>query len=225
MAQKITFKTQPRTISGKKVSQLRRQGLVPANISGNVEKTVPVVVDGVKFEHLYNQVGDTGLFYLTVEGESKERPALVSEVQREPVSGVPIHVVFRQVNLSEKITAEVPVEVVGEFEVKGAILATLHDIVVVEALPQDFPEKFEIDATQLTEVGQMVTYKDLKFDASKVKLMIDEEQMDEPVVMVQEVKEEVEPEPTAVEGAAEGAEGAAPAEGEAAPAAEEKAAE
>jgi large subunit ribosomal protein L25 len=85
----------------------------------------------------------------------------------------------------------------------------LHDVVEVEALPQDLPEKFEIDATQLTEVGQMVSYKDLQFDRSKVTLMIDEEQMDEPVVMVQEVKEEVEPE--AAEGDA-AAEGAAPAE-------------
>lgn len=204
MAQKITFTAQPRVITGKKVSQLRRQGLVPANISGNVDQTIEVSVDAKKFENLYNQVGDTGLFYLTIEGEKKDRPVLVNEVQRHSVSDLALHVVFRQVNLSEKITAEVPVEVAGEFEVKGAILAMLHDVVEVEALPQDLPEKFEIDATQLTEVGQMVSYKDLQFDRSKVTLVIDEEQMEEPVVMVQEVKEEVEPEPAEGEATAEG---------------------
>lgn len=216
MAQKVTFKTQPREVVGKKVSQLRRQGLVPANISGNVEKTIPVAAELAKFDKLYSQVGDTGLFYLTVEGEKKERPVLIAEVQRHPVSAVALHVVFRQVNLSEKITAEVPVEVVGEFEVKGAILATLRDVVEVEALPQDFPEKFEIDATQLTEIGQMVTYKDLNYDRSKVTLMVAEEQLEDPVVMVQEVKEEVEPETT------DAAEGEAAVQ---APATEEKAAE
>lgn len=207
------FTAQPRVITGKKVSQLRRQGLVPANISGNVEETIPVSMDAKKFDALYKQVGDTGLFYLTIEGEKKDRPALVSEVQRDSLSDAALHVVFRQVNLSEKITAEVPVEVVGEFEVKGAILATLKDVVEVEALPQDFPEKFEIDATQLTEVGQMVSYKDLQFDRSKVTLMIDEDQLEEPVVMVQEVKEEAEPEATEGDVAAEGE---APAAGEAA---------
>jgi large subunit ribosomal protein L25 len=220
MAQKVTFKTQPREVVGKKVSQLRRQGLVPANISGNLDKTIPVAVELAKFDKLYSQVGDTGLFYLTVEGEKKERPVLITEVQRDPVSDVALHVVFRQVDLSEKITAEVPVEIVGEFEVKGAILATLHDVIEVEALPQDFPEKFEIDATQLTEIGQMVSYKDLNYDRSKVTLMVDEEQLEAPVVMIQEVKEEVEPEATET---TDGAEGAAPAEGEAAPAAEKAA--
>ena len=196
MAQKVTFKTQPREVVGKKVSQLRRKGFVPANISGNVDKTLPVVVELAKFDKLYSQVGDTGLFYLSVEGEKKDRPVLITEVQRDPITNAALHVVFRQVDLSEKITAEVPVVVVGEFEMKGVVLATLHDVVEVEALPQDFPEKFEIDAAQFTEIGQMVTFKELHYDHSKVTLMVDEELLEDPVVMVQEVKEEVESEAT-----------------------------
>lgn len=219
MAQKIKFQVQPRVLAGKKVGQLRRQGLVPANISGNLDKTIPVSVEQRKFEKLYEEVGDTGLFYVTVEGEKNDRPVLVDDVQLDPTSGVVLHVVLRQVDLTEKITAEVPVELVGEVEIKDATVVTLHDVVEVEALPQDLPEKFEVDISKFTQVGDMVAYKDLSFDRSKVSLTIDEEQLEEPIVMVQEVKEEVEPEPTAE--AAEGAEGAAPtpAEGEA-PAAE-----
>lgn len=222
MAQKITFKTEPRTLTGKKVSKLRREGLIPGNISGNLDKTIPVSVEARSFAKIYEQVGDTGLFYLTVNGEKTERPVLVDDVQIDPISAEVVHVVFRQVNLSEKITAEVPVELVGEVEIKDALVVLLHDIVEVEALPQDFPEKFEIDVTKFTQVGDMVAYKDLQFDKSKVSLTIDEEQLDEPVVMVQEVKEEVEPVEEAPAEGAEAAAPAAPAEGEA-PAEEKKA--
>src|SRR5688572_16616899 len=114
MKNKITFSAQARTIVGRKTNQLRRQGLVPANISGNVEKPISVAVDQVKFVKLYAEVGDTGLFYLTVDGETAQRPVLISEVQIDSLTSKPLHVVFRQVNLNEKISAEVPVEVIGE---------------------------------------------------------------------------------------------------------------
>jgi large subunit ribosomal protein L25 len=222
MSQKISFTAQTRTIEGKKVKQLRKQGKIPANISGNVEKTVPVSLDKVGFTKLYEKVGDTGLFYVKVEGEEKDRPVLVSEDQRDPISGELVHVVLRQVNLSEKIKAEVPVEVIGVFEIKDALVVTVHDAIEVEAFPQDLPEKFEIDISQFTEVGQMVTFNQLNYDKSKVTLMVEEDQLDSPVVLVQEVKEEVEE--VVVAAPAEG-DAAAPAPtegGEAAAAPEEK---
>lgn len=221
------FQTEPRTLSGKKVGQLRRQGLIPGNISGDLAQTIPVSMDLRKFGKIYEEVGDTGLFYLTVAGDKTERPVLVDDVQLDPISATPIHVVFRQVDLTEKISAEVPVELVGEVEIKDALVVVLHDTVEVEALPQDFPEKFEVDVTKFTQIGDMVAYKDLQFDRSKVNLTIEEDQLDEPIVMVQEIKEEVEPEPVVAAEGAEGAEPAAPAaEGDAAAApAEEKKAE
>ena len=108
MAQKIKFQTQRRDLAGKKVGQLRRQGLIPGNINGDLEKTISVVVDQRKFEQLYEEVGDTGLFYVTVGEEKTERPVLITDVQLDPISATPLHVVFRQVDLTEKITAEVP---------------------------------------------------------------------------------------------------------------------
>ncbi len=192
MPQKISFSAQSRPILGKKVQQYRNSSLIPANVSGNLEHSVPVLFERTKFSALYKQVGDTGLFYLKVEGESGDRPVLISEVQYHPVTNQILHVVLRQVDLKEKISAEVPVELIGEFDIKNALVVTLHDSIEVEALPQDFPEKFEIDISKFTEIGQMVAFKDLSFDKSKVSLTIEEGQLDEPVVMVQEVKEEVE---------------------------------
>jgi|SRR5579859_2392051 len=231
---KISFPAQPRVILGKKSKTIRQQAGVPANVSGDLEKPIPVTISQIAFSRLYDKVGDTGLFYLEIEGEKDGRPVLVNEIQRDPVSSQVLHVVFRQVNLSEKVEAEVPVEVVGEFKVKNALVVTVHDAIKVEALPQDLPEKFVVDVSGFTDFGQMVTFSQLDYDKSKVTLVVEAEELETPVVMVQEVKEEVEEAPVvaAVEGAegvpvegAAGEEGAAGAAGEATATAEKKPAE
>jgi hypothetical protein len=63
-------------------------------------------------------------------------------------------------------------------------------------LPTDLPEKFEIDISKLTQVGQSVSYQDLVYDKNLVTLMIEEEELNNPIVILQEQKEEVEEEPT-----------------------------
>src|SRR5579859_2289262 len=234
---KISFPAQPRVILGKKSKTIRQQAGVPANVSGDLEKPIPVTISQIAFSRLYDKVGDTGLFYLEIEGEKEGRPVLVNEIQRDPVSGQVLHVVFRQVNLSEKVEAEVPVEVVGEFKVKNALVVTVHDAIKVEALPQDLPEKFVVDVSGFTEFGQMVTFSQLDYDRAKVTLVVETEELETPVVIVEEVKEEVEEVPVVapvegaegalVEGAVaeEGAAGAAKGAGEGAATTEKKPAE
>jgi large subunit ribosomal protein L25 len=226
MAEKTTFSAQPRTILGKKVKQLRKVGQVPANVTTPDEGSLTISMGLTAFQRLYTSVGDTGLVYLKIEGEKTDRPVLIDDLQLNPVTDIADHVVFRQVNLKEKLTAEVPVEVVGENKIPGTVIITVHDSIEVEALPTDFPENFTIDISSLTEIGQMVTFKQLDYDRSKVTLMISEEELDSPVVMLQVVKEEkeevVEPTPVDGEAAPDATAGgdAAAAEGEAAKKAE-----
>ncbi len=189
MSDKLILVAKPRTLEGKKVRSLRAEGLVPANISSGSESTM-VSVSAKEFSKLYQNVGDSGLFYISLDGESSPRPALVGEVQYHPVTSYVVHVSFRQVSLKEKVTASVPVVVIGELKVKGAVVVIAHSEIEVEALPLDLPEKFEIDLTVLTEVGQSVSFAQLKYDHSKVTLQVAKEQLDEPVVLIQEVKEE-----------------------------------
>lgn len=200
--QKINFKASLRTLKGKKVKQLRSQGILPGNVMGNQVDSVPVSMSLTSFNHLYNQVGDTGLFYLELDGEAAVRPVLIEDVEVNPISNQPQHVTFKQVNLKEKITAEIPVELVGEFKTAGAVVITVHDAIEVEALPTDLPEKFEIDISGLSEIGQDITFNQLNYDREKVTLMVSEEELDTPVVLVQEVKEE--PVEEVVEEVAEG---------------------
>lgn len=177
--------------SNKKPNKLRNEGLLPANVYGG-KGSQAIEMPTKAFEKLYSEVGDTGVVSLVI-GEEK-RAVMIDEVQTNVLTGDLIHAVFREVSLKEKLTAEVPVEVVGEFKVPDGVLVTVLDQIQVEALPTDIPEKFEIDLEKLTEIGQTITYKDLEFDASKVSLVMGEEGEDTPVLIVQEQKEE-EPEP------------------------------
>jgi len=208
--EKKILKAEVRKILGRKVKQLRRKSLIPANVYGKKTKSLAIAVSGEEFKKLYKEVGETGLIELQIKaGESK--PVLVHNIQFEPVYGQVLHIDFLQVDLKEKVTAKVPIEVLGESPAEKQGLGTVVlqlDEIEVEALPADLPEKFGLDVACLTEVDQAIYVKDLKVDEKKVKII------DGPAEIVIKVeplqKEEVAPaaapaeEEVAVEGAAEG---------------------
>lgn len=215
---KQTLNAEVRKVAGRKVKTLRAQGWLPANVYGKKIKSAAVQVNLKEFAKVFAQAGETGLVNLVIKnGKTQEKAVLISNVQLNPVSDVLIHADFRQVDLTEKITAEVPVEIIGESPAEKQNLGTVVqylDEVEVEALPTDLPEKFVIDASKLVEVDQAVIAKDLSFDKKKVGLKIDPEEI---VVKVEPPqKEEVVVPPPAVEGEVP-AEGAPVTEGEAAP--------
>ena len=230
---KLTLKAEVRKISGRKVKNLRKEGILPGNISGKKIKSEAVQVVFKDFEKVYKEAGETGL--VTLEIGKEEKPVLIHNLQVNPVSDVPVHVDFLQVDLKEKVEADVPVELTGESPAEKQALGTVVQYIneiKVEALPMDLPEKFEVDTSELSEVDQAIFVKDLKVDRSKVDVKTGP---DEIVVKVEPPqKEEVIAPPAPAEGEVpvEGAipvegevpvEGAVPAEGAPAPKEEPKA--
>lgn len=206
-----------RVISGRKVKKLRQQGLLPANVFGKKIKSESIQVIDKDFKVIYKEVGDTGLIALTIGKD--EKPVLVHDVQVNPMTDEVIHVNFLQVDLKEKVEAEVPVELIGESPAEkqslGTVVQYINEI-KVEALPTDLPEKFTVDTSELTDVDQAIYVKDLKVDRTKVEIKNEE---DEIVVKVEPPQKEEVIEVVPV--VAVGAEGAVPVEGEAAPASAE----
>lgn len=209
-----TLNAQARTVVGRKVKKLRGEGVIPANVFGKGIKSESVQVVAKEFEKVYDEVGETGLVELKVG--AKTHPVLVANLQLNPVSDTPVHVDFRQVDLKEKVTAKVPVEMTGEApaEKSGVGTAVLYiNEIEVEALPTDLPEKFVVDVGNLADVDQAVLVKDLPVDRAKVTLKAEEESI---VVKVEPPqKEEVVAPPVPVEGEVPAEGEAAPAEGEA----------
>lgn len=199
-----------RQVLGRKVKQLRKDGLLPANIYGKKIKSISVQVPLSDFAKIYSEVGETGL--VTVKLDKDEYPTLIHNVQVDPVADKPLHADFLHVDLHEKVTATVPLEFTGEALAQkdgiGIVVEQMREV-EVEALPTDLPESIVVDISGLAEVDQAIRVKDLKVDRSKVE--IKEEDPERIVVSVAPpAKEEV----VEVVAPAEGEEGAAPTEGE-----------
>jgi large subunit ribosomal protein L25 len=223
--QKLSLSGVKREVIGRKVKSLREQGLSPANVFGKKIKSLAVSVKTADFRKIFSKVGATGIIYLEVEGEKEARPVLVSFTQKSPLKGTLLHIDFRQVDLTQKVKAEVPIKITGEslaIKDKGGVLVAVLTKVMVEALPADLPEILEVSIQGLIEIGQSIHVSDIKIDKSKVKIEAAE---DETLAIIQEPKkEEVEVKPV-VEAvvAAEGEEAAKPEAGSAASTGEKKA--
>lgn len=203
---------------GKKVKTLRKDGQLPGHVFGKGLETEHVSVDGKTFLKTFKEAGETGLIDLKI-GAEKIRPVLVRGVQHDPVSGLPIHIDFYQVNLQEKVKVPVPIELTGEEPEKvhlgeAIVLQTLNEV-EVEALPADLIEKIEVDRGALKEIDDAITLGQLSYDRSKLTIHADPEEI--VVKLAPAVTAEMEKllEEEAAEAAAAQAEAVAPAEGEA----------
>ncbi|HSW89510.1 MAG TPA: 50S ribosomal protein L25 [Patescibacteria group bacterium] len=181
---------QRRILLGRKVKSLRAKNLVPGNIFGTKTASVPVQVDVKVFTSIYKAAGETALVNLEVEGEKTQRPVLIVSASRHPVTGAFLHADFHQVDLTQEVTAMIPVEVIGESEAvkAGGVLVTVYNEIEVEALPTNLPEKFVLDISKLLKVGDTVTLADVDFDREKVTLKIE---ADEVLATIQEQEAEV----------------------------------
>ena len=202
---KISLDVDKRDIFGRKLKHLRSQGVLPANLFGKKIKSLALKVDLKNFLTVYKQAGETSIVELIVGKNKEPHSVLIHGLQYHPVTDLPLHVDFRQIDLKEKVQVAIPIDIVGAAPgvTKGGVLVIIMDEVEIEALPADLPEKFTVDISSLEEVGQFIAVKDLKVDKDKIKLLVaDENQL---IVKVDEpAKEEVEEKPA--EAVEEGAE-------------------
>lgn len=212
--QEIKLKAQKRDLTGRKVKKLRVEGVIPANVYGKKVKSQSISLNKDEFGKVYGEAGETGVVKLLIEGEKEERPILIQNLQVHPVIDDPLHVDLRQIILTEKITAQIPVEISGEAPAAqqklGILIQTVSEI-EVEALPMELPEKFVIDVSGLAKVDDEVKVKDLVIDRSKVKLAVEDDLV---VAKIEPLAaEEVAPPPPAEEVPVEGETPAVESEG------------
>jgi large subunit ribosomal protein L25 len=185
----------PRTITGKQVKSLRRQGQTPAVIYGRHVEPMLLQMDTRTFKKVLANAGASHLIRLTIEGRAEPELALVRQVQREPITGDFYHVDFLAVSMSDKIRLSVPVIIEGEAEPvtrgEGILLQTMNEI-EIECLPGDLIEAVHVDVSGLTAVGMEIVVKDLVGSlGSDVQVLTE---LDEAVVRINAVREEEEEE-------------------------------
>jgi large subunit ribosomal protein L25 len=206
MSKRYQLSAEPRTVLGKKVKSLRRQGVLPGTVYGHQVDSLAVSISMTDFSTTLKQAGETGLIDLQIKGEQAARPVLIHDMLVDPVTAALLHADFYQVNLKEKLITAVPLEFVGESEIvknnEGILLELLQEV-EVECLPTDIPSSIEVDVSNLTEVNQGITAGELPLPAG-VELKTDAEEM----VCKVDAAQMAEEEPEEVEEAAEGEEAA-----------------
>ena len=189
---KITLSLEPRKILGKKVKTLRKQGIIPANIFGNKINSIAVQVKSTVFRPIYAQAGETQIVYVQVEGEKTDRPVLLTNISYDPMTSDILHVDLRQVNLKEKVIANIPIEITGESsaikDLQATLITSLNEI-EVEALPTDLPDHFTVDISLLKSIGDSIKVSDLNIDLTKIEVKADPETV--VVTVAGQQKEEV----------------------------------
>lgn len=202
--EQIVLNAELRNVTGKAVRHMRREGYIPAVVYGHRTEPVSLQIAERALRQTLRVAGTNRLITLNVAGQETPRMVLVRELQRDALRHSVLHVDFYQVIMTEKITAEVPIVLIGESKLVkggGGLLFQGLDTIEVECLPGDLPDHVEIDLSALVEVDQTVMVHELMV-GDKVQILTD---ADEVVVKIlppeaEEVEEAVAvAEPTEVE--------------------------
>ncbi len=175
--EKVVIKATKRDVSGKQVNGLRRAGRLPAVIYGRHTEPVNISMDAHDAGLVLGKIGSSSL--VTIEVDGKEYPSLVRERQRDYIKNRLIHVDFMAVSLTEKIRAEVRIELSGvspAVKDSDAVLVTGLHTLSVECLPADLPDHVTVDISPLVKVGDGIHVRDVSL-GDKVQILDDPDEM------------------------------------------------
>ncbi|MBI1786186.1 MAG: 50S ribosomal protein L25 [Acidobacteria bacterium] len=159
MRKDVTVGAEPRVLRGKnEARRLRVKGMIPAVLYGAYKDSQaigvsPKEVNGI----LHSKSGHNTIFNLAVAG-GETTPAMVVDTQYDPVSSRLLHADFKRIDLEKRIRVSVPVATTGEakgIKLQGGLLEVVTREVDIECLPDEIPEHFVLDVTELM-IGQSV---------------------------------------------------------------------
>lgn len=175
--EKVVLQATRRTVTGKQVGALRRQGKLPGIMYGHHFDPTPITLDLHTSTLALAGLSSSSLVYIALEGG--EHAALIREKQRDFIRGTLKHIDFQVVSLTEKIRADVSIELVGISpavrDLNGVIVIGLDHLEVV-SLPQYLPERYVVDVSSLAKIGDGLYVRDLKV-TDEVEIMSDPDEM------------------------------------------------
>ncbi len=176
--------------TGKNVSAIRAEGLVPAVVYGAGRETVSVSVPLREFQTVHKEAGESGTVELQLPTGAVT--VLIHEVTNEPVKGLPMHIDFLAIDVTKPIEVAIPIEFVGVAPaVKnglGSLVKVMHEL-EVKGLSKNIPHQLEVDISVLENLDSQISVADLKLP-SGVEAMVKPEDVVAAIAAVQEEKEE-----------------------------------
>lgn len=163
MTTKVQLKAQTRSADSGQAGKIRAAGFIPAVIYGLGKANQNIKVKKHDFEKAFTVAGEFNLLDLSI-GESSPVKVIIKDVQRDGLSSAVIHVDFYQVDMTKKITAEIPLNFIGEAravkELGGTLVKNMA-AVQVECLPADLVSHIDVDISVLAGFDQFIRLRDL----------------------------------------------------------------
>lgn len=157
---------QPRTVLGKKVKALRRQGITPVHVFGPGVPSEALQTDTVELQRVLAAASSSSMIKVTAgDGRGKSSyDVIVREVQRDSVTGQLLHVDLFRVDLTHPIAVDLTVILTGLSPAVDNHLGTLvhsTNTLRIQGLPGDLPASIEVDVSVLVEPHQAIHARDL----------------------------------------------------------------
>lgn len=169
-------------VNSRTSKKLRQKGYLPGNVYGKGIESMSIIVKEDELKKSLVEFGKNNLFNLVLEGKEFST-VIIKDIQNSPVKGVPIHVDFQQISLTEEINAEVNIRIIGKelIELKKLLLIRQIDTIPVRGLPQNIPDEIEIDVSNLN-AGDSINVGSIKFP----KGIVPEIELDHNVITINE---------------------------------------
>jgi large subunit ribosomal protein L25 len=157
MRKDITVTAESRDSRGKnEARRLRAKGSVPAVLYGGEQGPEPVAVSPKDLTKILNsKTGHNTIFNLSLT-DKQPLPVMIIDWQYDPIKDNLLHVDLKRIDLTQRIHVKVPVVTQGDprgVKLQGGLLEVVTREIEVECLPDDIPEQFTIDVSEL-QIGQ-----------------------------------------------------------------------
>jgi large subunit ribosomal protein L25 len=132
--------------------RVRVSGRIPAVIYGAFQEPRAVSLNPKDILRIIRgKTGHNSIFDVEISGGEKT-PVIVADEQYHPVKGTLMHIDLKRIDLTRKLRVAVPVHVTGEakgVKQQGGVLDIVTKTVEIECIPDDIPDQFNIDVTEL----------------------------------------------------------------------------
>lgn len=142
-------------------NRIRNTGHVPGVIYGHNFENYSIEFDNSELMKIIREHGESAIVNVNID--SMNYPAMIKEVQRDPLTGNIMHVDLQQLILTEKIHAAIPILITGKRNLDNdAILQQQLQKVEIECLPNNVPKNITVDVSDLS-IGDIVRVSDVEF--------------------------------------------------------------
>lgn len=158
----MELKAQKRSVTGKGVQELRKDGHMPAVVYSAGEESLAISVEATAFGKVLKQAGESTIVELNIDGDTKN--VLIHDVDYDPITSAPRHADFYAVKAGQKVEVEVPLVFVGEApgvkELGANLIKVLHEL-EIEGEATHLPHELTVDVSSLKTLDDHISAKDV----------------------------------------------------------------